>query len=42
MLEKAMSALASFAALLAPRRDPIPIPIRRDDWRGPRRDDRRH
>ena len=45
MLELATSLLARLSALLAPlerRPDPIAIPIRRDDWQGPRRDGRRY
>jgi hypothetical protein len=43
VLELATSILARLEAVLLPRRaDPIVIPIRRDDWRGPLRGDRRH
>lgn len=43
MLDLAASLLARLADLLSPERrpEPIAIPIRRDDWRGPRRDGRR-
>ena len=44
MLDLAMSLLAHLSALAAPvgrRPEPLAIPIRRDDWRGPRHDGRR-
>ncbi len=42
MLDLALSFVARFFAPLARRSDPIAIPIRRDDWRGARRGDRRN
>jgi hypothetical protein len=45
VIERALSLLARLEELLLPaarRREPIAIPIRRDDWRGPRHGDRRH
>jgi hypothetical protein len=42
VIERALSLLARLEDLIAPRREPIAIPVRRDDRRMPRQGDRCH
>lgn len=49
MIQLAASVLSRVSDLLAPpervlerRPDPVALPVRSSDWRGPWRDDRRH